>query len=310
MRIGLLFSGQGAQKTGMGQSLYEQNATYRAAIDHASDVLSIDLPKLYFDADQETLLNQTQYAQPAIVAMSAALYQVLQPQLDNVVAGIGLSLGEYSALACAGNVALDDALTLVKLRGELMQQASEQTASQMAAVMNTPLDLIKEACEAASTKGIVTIANVNTPKQVVIGGEVAAVEAATAYLTEHDVKRIVPLNVSGAFHTPLMQPAQAPLHEALLKTNWQDGQFPVISNTTQQPFVTADMTTTLTTQLVSTTHFATALQTLDGQLDTVIELGPGKTLTSFARKTVKGLNYCHVDSLETLEDTLKVLEGK
>lgn len=310
LKVGLLFSGQGAQKTGMGEDLYQQNTTYKAAIDRASQMLDIDLPKLYFDATAADQLSETQFTQPAIVAMSCALCEVVKTQLPSVVAGIGLSLGEYSALATSGFMTTEQALKLVKLRGRLMQEASDVQPSKMVAIMNTPIELIQEACEAAEGIGLVSIANVNTPKQVVIGGEVEAVNEAVSYLESKDVKRMVPLNVSGAFHTPLMRPAQAQLHDALTKVDWTQGTFPVISTTTGQPFNTEKLTQTLTNQLVSTTRFTDAIQQLSGKVDAVIELGPGKTLMSFARKTVKGIDYYHIDDIDTLDKTLTALRGE
>ncbi len=310
LKVGLLFSGQGAQKTGMGEELYQQNATYKAAIDQASQTLDIDLPKLYFDSSAADQLSETRFTQPAIVAMSCALYEVVKEQLPTVVAGIGLSLGEYSALATSGFMTTAQALKLVQLRGRLMQQASDAQPSKMVAIMNTPIEMIQEACDAAKSNGLVSIANVNTPKQVVIGGEVEAVDAAVSYLESKDVKRMVPLKVSGAFHTPLMQPAQSELHDALTKVNWTQGTFPVISTTTGKPFKTNELTQTLTNQLISTTRFTDAIQQLNGQVDAVIELGPGKTLMSFARKTVKGIDYYHIDDVDTLNKTMTALRGE
>lgn len=309
MTIALLFSGQGSQKTGMGQDLYQTQTKYRETIDHASSVLGIDLPALYFDADKTDQLNETQYTQPAIVAMSMAVYQTIQAELgDQVQVGLGLSLGEYSALAASGMLSFDAALNLIALRGQLMQSASDANPSKMVAVMNTPLDLLNTAVTAGQVAGRVAVANVNTPKQVVIGGDIAAVDAASDYLTAHDAGRQVTLNVSGAFHTPLMQSAQQPLNVALAQVQWQTGKFPVMSTTKLTPFEPATIVQTLTDQLVSTTHFADALVQIADNVDTVIEVGPGKTLMSFARKTVKGLNYYHIDSVETLSETLAALE--
>nr|WP_281349176.1 ACP S-malonyltransferase [Secundilactobacillus folii] len=306
----MLFSGQGAQKTGMGQDLYDHNETYRQVIDQASDTLEMDLPKLYFDKAESAHLNATSFTQPAIVAMSLALYEAVKPDLHQIVAGIGLSLGEYSALAASGFLTETTALQLIKRRGKLMQEASDLKPSKMVAIMSTPIDLIQAACESGRQKGVVAIANVNTPKQVVIGGEVAAVDLAVDFLSNHDVSRMVPLQVSGAFHTPLMAPAQTGLNQALQQVNWQKGSFPVISNTTNEPFKTTSLTTTLTNQLVSTTRFADAIQQLAGQIDAVIELGPGKTLMSFARKTIKGINYYHIDDQKTLDETLTALRSE
>ncbi|WP_252898703.1 ACP S-malonyltransferase [Secundilactobacillus odoratitofui] len=140
------------KKTGMGQTLYTQNSVYRSVIDQASETLELDLPHLYFDADAESTLNETQYTQPAIVAMSLAIFETVKAQLPEIAGGIGLSLGEYSALAASGYLSVDEALRLVKTRGALMQRASDLKPSKMVAVMNTPVSLIEEACTAGSSE--------------------------------------------------------------------------------------------------------------------------------------------------------------
>ncbi|MDF7639536.1 ACP S-malonyltransferase [Lactobacillus sp. ESL0791] len=306
--IGLLFSGQGAQKTVLTEDLYENNPHYRQIIDESSSILGMDIASLLFDKNQADKLASTKYSQPAIMTMSYGLYSLLHNYLPQKKFGIGLSLGEYSALACSGYVGLATALQLIKRRGELMQQASDQTKSSMAAVMKVDLAAVEAACQKASKLGIVQVANVNTPDQVVVGGEQEAVAAVADDLTAQGA-RIVPLQVSGAFHTPVMAPIQKDLEKELHKVEWQQGSFPVFSTTTQEKFTPTMLTANLTKQLVSTTYFAKTLGQHSAGLTAVIEIGPGRTLISFARKIVPGIATYRTDSGSELEKTISALEA-
>lgn len=305
--IGLLFSGQGAQKTGLTQDLYETVPYYKEIIDGASSILDFDLAEILFDESKASKLAQTRYAQPAIMTMSYGLYQILRENIALNSFGIGLSLGEYSALACSNYLGFASALHLIKKRGELMQQASEQTPGTMVAVMKSSLPAIKAVLETVNDIGAIGVANVNTPNQIVVGGEKAAVEAASKQLREEGA-RVIPLKVSGAFHTPLMKPIQEALKAELQKVEWQKGSFPVYSTTTQKEFLPANLTTTLTDQLVSTTYFAQTLGQHSQDLTAVVELGPGKTLLSFARKIVRGVPTYKTDSSDNLQKTISALE--
>ncbi|NVY96685.1 ACP S-malonyltransferase [Lactobacillus sp. DCY120] len=306
--LGLLFSGQGAQKTGVTQDLYEQMPVYRQTLDQASTILGYDLPKLLFDPEQADRLAQTRYAQPVILTISWGLYNLLQPHLNQDVIGLGLSLGEYSALACGGYFDFPTALEVIKKRGELMQEASDENPSKMVALMRAPLSAVEEIVAQAQGQGLVVgVANVNTPQQTVLGGELAAVDQVVATLQAQVQCRAIELKVSGAFHTPVMQPIQARLAAKLKTVSWQAGQFPVWSTTTKQPFVPAELTTTLTDQLVSTTYFAATLGQLAPQLSGVIEVGPGKTLLGFARKIQSGIATHQIDSVDRLEATIAAI---
>ncbi|UQS84227.1 ACP S-malonyltransferase [Bombilactobacillus thymidiniphilus] len=308
--IGLLFSGQGAQKTGITQDIYEKIPSYRQSIDQASSILGLDVAGLLFDEQNADKLAMTQYAQPVIVAMSYGLFQLIKDSLPKNKFGTGLSLGEYSALACGGYVGFATALNLIKRRGELMQQASDQTDSKMVAVMKADLADVEAVCRATSDLGAIGVANINTPKQIVIGGQTTAVDQAADQLATKNNARIIPLDVSGAFHTPVMQPIQEQLRRELVKVDWQEGIFPVYSTTTKTDFVPQQLAQTLTDQLVSTTYFADTLMEHGQGLDAVIEVGPGKTLLSFARKIVRGVKTYRIDSLTDLEQTIATLEAK
>ncbi|MBA1394813.1 ACP S-malonyltransferase, partial [Lactobacillus sp. XV13L] len=161
---------QGSLKTGITQDIYQQVPEYRQTIDKASEILQLDIGKLMFDEQKATQLLQTQYSQPVILSISLGLYQILKPALSgHKLVGMGLSLGEYSALACSGYLDFSSALKVIKRRGELMQQASEQIDSKMVAILKADLTAVQQACQKAQKKGIVSIANVNTPDKIVIG---------------------------------------------------------------------------------------------------------------------------------------------
>lgn len=308
--IGLLFSGQGAQKTGLTHDLYLQEPRYRQIIDQASAVLNWDLPTLMFDDRYADKLAQTQYAQPVILAQSYGLFQLIRDYLPAPSEALGLSLGEYSALACGDYLDFATILKVIRRRGELMQHASDQVHSKMVALMHASLAQVQTACQRAQTHGVVAVANVNTPQQIVIGGEIAAVDAATAWLQQQDRHiRKVTLAVSGAFHTPLMQPIQAQLQDVLAPLVWQKGKFRVWSTTTQQVFTPENLTATLTSQLVSPTNFAATLTSLVDQLTAVIEVGPGRTLLGFTKKILPTLPRYQIDSIDKLAATRSALGG-
>jgi [acyl-carrier-protein] S-malonyltransferase len=284
MTDAILFSGQGAQFAGMGQNFDAENTTFHQCFATYGAALGWDLSALCFEENAK--LQETAYAQGAIVAYSLAIYQSLKPFLTQPAAMLGLSLGEYSALAASGFLTAADTLKLVQQRGRFMAEAAAAQPGAMLAVLKATPDQLTQACQASG----VTVANYNTPQQVVLSGSVAGIEQAQVVLKQLGVRRVLPLPVSGAFHSALMQPAQAPLAAALAQTPVQAGQVPVWSNTTQQPFDADSLRETLTQQLVSPTYFATCLEALAQQgVTRFIEVGPGKTLTQFVRKTLPGV---------------------
>lgn len=303
MKLAYLFSGQGKQFPQMGQDLYAQEPLYRQTIDQAADVLALDLK----DA---SIFDDPQNVQVAILAMSVGLYRVLAQDLPLPAGMLGLSLGEYSALVAAKALDFETSLKLVQDRSRYMAQAAEQNPGVMAAALKTNYDLVAQACEAAQKVGKVYPANYNTPEQVVIGGEATAVAEATRYLKANGIKRVVPLKVSVASHTPLMQPASDLLATRMASVTFTQPAVPVFSNTTTAPFTAASVKDTLISQLVQPTHFSTCLQKLaEVKPDALIELGPGETLTHFAGKTLgRDLASYHVDSMATLTKLRQELE--
>lgn len=306
MKTAFLFSGQGAQYVGMGKELYESEAIVKSTFDEASQVLGYDMVALCFTENEQ--LHQTEYTQPAILTVSIAFWRLLESKGQTCDYVAGLSLGEYSALVASGALDFASALKLVAKRGALMANAAPSGSGKMVAVMNTPIEQIEAACQKARMKGIVAPANYNTPQQIVIGGEVAAVDQAIQYLTEAGFKRIIPLNVSGPFHTALLKPAAEKLKEVLAETSFKPMKIPVISNTTAQVMQQDEVKELLEQHIMSPVRFYESIETLK-QLGVgrVVEIGPGKVLTGFIKKIDKTIKVTRVEDVKTFEETLSTL---
>ncbi|MFD1318265.1 ACP S-malonyltransferase [Loigolactobacillus zhaoyuanensis] len=306
MQVAYLFSGQGAERTGMGAEFYQTDPQFRSAFDQASRLLDLDLPQICFNADER--LQTTEYAQPALVALSWALYQTSQAQLPPASALLGLSLGEYSALLAGGQLSLADGLALVKARGHLMAQACQATPGEMVVVLKADAAQIATACELGQQSGFVAVANYNSAQQTVLGGTPAGIAAAVAYLRTQGVKRILPLAVSGAFHTLLMQPAATAFIPYLTQSRFNAGTLPVWSNTTKLPFTTATLATTLAQQMVQPTYFAACVTQLALKgVDTFIEFGPAPILARLVKQTVPTAKVYQVADPQTLAATVAEL---
>lgn len=306
MKKAFLFSGQGAQYVGMGQELYERESIVKATFDEASRVLGYDVAQQCFTENEQ--LDQTEYTQPAILTVSIAFWRLLQEKGQSCDYVAGLSLGEYSALVASGVFDFETALKLVAKRGSLMANAAPQGTGKMVAVMNTPIEMIEEACQKASSVGIVSPANYNTPQQIVIGGEVTAVDQAVAYLTESGAKRMIPLNVSGPFHTALLKPAAEKLKVVLTEIEIDEMKIPVISNTTAQVMEQAEIKDLLERQVMSPVRFYESIETLKNLgVEQIVEIGPGKVLTGFVKKIDKSIKVTRVEDVKTFEETLEAL---
>ncbi|CAH1855105.1 ACP S-malonyltransferase [Convivina intestini] len=307
MKIGLMFSGQGAQQVDMGMDFYQSLPAYRTLIDQASQQLGYDLTEVVQD---ESKIKQTEFAQPAIVAMSLAIVQALGADLPKPVASVGLSLGEYSALAAAGAMTFDQALAIIKDRGRYMQEVGDQNPGKMVAVMGDDQDLIVTTLKKLQERGLqVYPANFNTFAQLVIGGVAADVDQAVGELTAAGIKRMVELPVVGAFHTPLLNEAALRLQNRLADETFQPLLYPVYSNTTKQPFIIDQLKDTLKKQIVSPTYFSQDLQAmLDQGVDTLIEIGPAATLVKFAKKIapkeVARYSITDLDSFQEVQEML------
>lgn len=303
-KTGVLFAGQGAQKLGMAKDLYDAFDIVRNTYAEASEILGYDLRAL-IDQDDEKLA-ETKYTQPAILTTSVAILRLLESKGFTYDVVAGLSLGEYSALVASGSLSFADALRLVAKRGQYMAEAAPTGSGKMVAVMNTPADVIEAACQTASEKGIVSPANYNTPAQIVIGGEVAAVDEAVALLTQAGVKRMIPLKVSGPFHTALLAPASEKLAAELEQVDFQAFTKPLISNTTAHVMPFDEIKTLLTRQVKEPVKFYESIETMISLgVTEFIEIGPGKVLSGFVKKIDKTVGIVHVEDLVSFNAILE-----
>lgn len=303
-----LFAGQGAQKLGMARDFYDAYPMVKDLFDRAEDILGYDL-RLLIDTDEEKL-NRTRYTQPAILTTSVAIFKVLQSHglYPDLVAG--LSLGEYSALVASGALSFDDALQLVAKRGQFMEDAAPVGSGKMIAVLNTDAKLIEEICEEASSVGVVSPANYNTPGQIVIGGETKAVNHALELLKEKGVKRLIPLNVSGPFHTALLEPASKNLSLELAKVKFKDFSLPLVGNTEADIMTKKRIPELLERQVMEPVRFydsITKLQELG--CEEVIEIGPGSVLSGFIKKIDKNLQCTSISDITALRYYFEEKDG-
>lgn len=290
------FPGQGAQHTGMGQALYAQNAAAKAVFDLASDVVGMDVAKLCFESEQ-TELNRTVNSQIAIFTHSLACLAALQDAGIRFRACAGFSLGEYTALTAAGLLSMEDGLRLVRRRGQLMQQAADEMDGCMAAIMGLEDEQIEQIC--ALTPGIVRPVNYNCPGQLVIAGAREAVEQAMQACQQAGARRAVPLAVSGAFHTPLMASAAAQLHDFAHQLTFRTASMPIYTNVTGSLLNCSDLPAYLETHMISPVRWKDLVTCgMAHGLTTGIEIGPGKTLTGFARKISRDLKVLAVETPE------------
>lgn len=299
-----LFAGQGAQYLGMGRELYDQYELVRSSFDEASQVLGYDVRAL-IDQNEEKL-NQTRYTQPAILTTSVAIYRLLADKGIEPDMVAGLSLGEYSALVAAGALDFKTAVGLVAKRGSFMEEAAPAGSGKMVAVLNAEVSLIEAVCQEASAIGVVSPANYNTPSQIVIGGEVAAVDKAVELLKAAGVKRLIPLNVSGPFHTALLKPASERLAEVLETVEFSDFVRPLVGNTEATVMEKERVRELLTRQVMEPVRFYASIAKMqEAGVTEFIEIGPGKVLSGFIKKIDKSADVRQVEDVESLNALLE-----
>lgn len=302
-KTAVIFPGQGAQYVGMAKDFYDSFEDSKKVFDEADDVLDIELKKICFEENDD--INKTEYTQPAMVAAEVAIYEHLKNAGLKADVFAGLSLGEYSALVAAGAMTLADGIKTVRRRGILMQNEVPLGMGGMAAVIAMDADKIAEICE--NTPGKVQIANYNCPGQIVISGEAEAVKAASAALAEAGAKRVIPLNVSGPFHSQMLVPAGEKLYDFLQGVDVAEGFAPYYCNADAEEITdAAKVKELLKRQVYSSVRWQQTIENMiaDG-VDTFIEVGPGKTLTGFMKKInreVKSINIATVDDLAKLEE--------
>lgn len=305
-KIAFLFAGQGSQAPGMGKDLAENFECASAVFDEASKALGFDIKDMIFNGDKETLMI-TENTQPTVVTMSVAALRVLEEKgiKPNVVAG--LSLGEYTAHVAAGTMKFSDAVKLVKKRGKFMQEEVPVGKGAMAAILGLDAKKVRKACTQASGFGVCTGANFNCPGQIVVSGEVAAVDKCCEITKEMGAKRAVKLDVSAPFHCALLKGAGEKLAKEMENVTIYDMQIPVITNVTADYVKDKSEVKELLKEQVSNSVLwedSVRRMIADG-VDTFIEIGPGKTLCGFMRKIDRSMTCYNVEDMESLKKTLE-----
>lgn len=308
MKTAFMFSGQGAQYKGMGKELCENFKCAEEIFDRADKALGFSIKEVCFDDEEK--LNKTEFTQPAILTMSTAALKVLEEHGIKADYAAGLSLGEYSAYVCSGAFDFDETVSLVRKRGRFMTEAVPEGVGAMYAILGLDRKTVEDTCEEYKQYGFVSPANYNAPGQIVIAGEAEVAEKTAAALKEKGAKMTVKLNVSGPFHTALLKPASDRLAVELEKMNISDMKMPVITNVTGTVVENkADIIPILIKQVMSPVKWEDTINYLASQgVDTFIEVGPGKTLSGFVKRTVKGVKIYNVEDMKSLEKTLKGLE--
>lgn len=302
--VAIIFPGQGSQFPGMGENFVDDFPTARHTFEEANDLLGYNLRKLCFEGPADEL-NLTQNTQPAILTVSTAIYRVLMEEVELSPRFMaGHSLGEYSALVAAGVLDFGDAVKLVSLRGQFMQEAVPDGVGAMAAILGLPLDDVRSLCSKSSMEDSVVVpANINSPEQVVISGNSEAVERACALAKEGGAKRVVPLPVSVPSHSPLMKGASERLSQAMETVRFDRQRVPVITNVEAEPLASGeDAKELLLRQLYSPVQWVASIRRMVAEdIDTIVEVGPGKVLTGLVKRIERGVKTLVVDSPEGLK---------
>mgnify|MGYP001396199595 CR=1 FL=1 len=300
-KVAFMFPGQGSQDVGMGKAFYDQYDDVKELFHQANNLLNKDIVKLMFEGPKETL-TETENAQPALLLTSIAIHRLLQKENIQPVMTIGHSLGEYSALVAAGAIALEEALPLVQMRGRLMEAAFPKGQGTMAAVLGLTQDEIQQALATLPEDEIVDMANINCPGQIVISGTKAGVEQASELLKEAGAKRVIPLNVSGPFHSRLMKPASEKFAEYLSKVTIKEAEVPVYANVTAEPVTKQDeIRDLLIQQLYSPVRFEESINNMMKEdIDAFVEVGNGKVLSGLVKKIDRKMQTFTIQDPESL----------
>ena len=298
VKIAFIYPGQGAQKPGMGKDFYENSELAKAVYDKASELLQIDMKALCFEENEK--LDLTEYTQAALVTTCLAMTKVVEERGLKPDVTAGLSLGEYCAISVAGGMKEEDAIYLVRKRGILMQNTVPAGEGAMAAILGMDASVIEEGIK--DLEGV-TVANYNCPGQIVITGEMKAVEKAAEILKEAGAKRAVLLNVSGPFHSPMLKQAGEELAKEMEKVEMEPLQIPYVTNVTAE-YVTDIRETKklLAEQVAASVRWQESVERMIAEgVDTFVEIGPGKTLAGFLRKIDRSVKVYNIGTWEDID---------
>lgn len=302
-KIAFLFPGQGSQYVGMAEDIYKSSPEARQIITSADDILGINLSDIMFRGPEEKL-KQTEFTQPAIFVHSISLAELIRTVSPSSAAGH--SLGEYSALVSAGAIQFFEAVKLVRIRGKAMQNAGRDNPGTMAAVVGLDSEVVRRCCEEASSTGIVQCANFNSPGQIVISGSIKGVRKAMELCRSRGARLVKELIVSGAFHSPLMKPAQDELKKAIDETTLSDSRFPVYTNVEAKAvYSKEEIADHLFRQLTSPVLWdETITNMISSGIEEFIEIGPGKVLQGLVKRINPDIKCSGIDKYSELEKYL------
>ncbi len=308
MKLAFVYAGQGSQHVGMGKDFYQEFTLFAEVFDHAP--VDFDLKKLCFEGPEEQL-SQTRYTQPCMAAFAVGVTDLLYQEGIRPQLAAGLSLGEYSALYAAGVFSRGTVISTVALRGRAMEEAAAGLDCGMTAVLGLDREKLQQACNGAEELGVVQICNYNCPGQLVIGGEKAAVDKAGELAKELGAKRCMPLKVSGPFHTRLMKPAGDALASHFRTIDFQPMALPVYFNCLGGPMDAGDnIPALLERQVQSSVYWEDTIRRMEAEgVDTVVEIGPGKALSGFFKKTAPGIRTYHIDTAADFHSVVSALKG-